>query len=223
MLLRQNKYLKHTYSQCGEDRIVLHVFESLGIKKFTYLDVGAHHPFYLSNTALFYEMGMKGINIEPDPILFKKFVKHRKRDINLNIGISMVTGISDFYVISSSTLNTFSKEEADKYALQGDYRIMDTIKVKTDNISNVIKKYCGGITPEFVTIDAEGVDELVLNAMDLSNKGPMVVCIETISFSTSGNGVKNVDLIKKIENSGYINYADTNINTIFVKKEVWLR
>jgi FkbM family methyltransferase len=223
MLLKQNKFFKHTYSQCGEDRVVLHVFKSLGIHKFTYLDVGAHHPFYLSNTALFYEMGMNGINIEPDPFLFREFVKHRKRDINLNIGISEQSGMADFFVISASTLNTFSKDEAEKYALQGDYRIVDTLKVRTENISKVIKEYCNGVTPEFVTIDAEGVDELILNSIDLSANGPIVICVETISFSTSGNGVKNLELIRKIENSGYINYADTNINTIFVKKEAWLR
>jgi FkbM family methyltransferase len=187
------------------------------------LDVGAHHPYYLSNTALLYEMGMNGINIEPDPFLFREFVKHRKRDINLNIGISEQTGMADFYVISASTLNTFSKDEAEKYAQQGDYRIVDTLKIKTENISNIIKDYCNGVTPDFVTIDAEGVDELILNSIDLSANGPLVICIETISFSTSGNGVKNLELIRKIENSGYINYADTNINTIFVKKEAWLR
>jgi len=54
------------------------------------------------------------------------------------------------------------------------------------------------------------------------------------SFSQSGEdlivkfifdqlGIKNLDLIDCITNKGYLVYADTNINTIFVKKEIWRR
>jgi hypothetical protein len=36
----------------------------------------------------------------------------------LNIGINNINDILDFYVIATPSLNTFSKEEADKYAQQ---------------------------------------------------------------------------------------------------------
>jgi hypothetical protein len=39
-----------SYSQCGEDLIVKHVLGVLGISKVSYLDIGAHHPQYLSNS-----------------------------------------------------------------------------------------------------------------------------------------------------------------------------
>jgi FkbM family methyltransferase len=219
----KNKNKKTTYSQCGEDIIVKHIFNAMGVSSFSYLDIGAHHPFYLSNTALFYEMGMKGINIEPDPTLIEAFIKYRKRDINLNIGITEVLGNADFYVISSPTLNTFSKDEAEKYADEGDYTIREVIKVETDTIDAVLKKYCNGVYPEFLTIDAEGVDELLIRSIDFENNYPIVICIETISFSTSGRGEKNHSIIDYLESKGYYNYADTNINTIFVRRDRWLR
>jgi hypothetical protein len=78
-----NKFKKTSYSQSGEDVIVKFIFDCIGISKPTYLDVGAHHPYYISNTALFYESGSIGINIEPDPLLFKEFLNHRKNDIKL--------------------------------------------------------------------------------------------------------------------------------------------
>lgn len=218
-----NKHLKESYSQCGEDLIIKHIFDALGIKKFKYLDVGAHHPQYFSNTALFYELGMTGINIEPDPELFVRFEKHRKRDINLNIGITLEPGEQDFFIISSSTLNTFSEQEANNYVEQGDYTIKKKIKVKTDNITNVVNKYNNGIYPEFMTIDAEGIDELLIESMDFSKNPPIVICIETLSFSTSGNGIKNRSLIARIESFGYSFYADTNINSIFVLSKYWIK
>jgi FkbM family methyltransferase len=218
-----NRFQKKSYSQCGEDLIVKHIFDALNINKFKYLDVGAHHPYYLSNTALFYELGMTGINIEPDPELFDRFKKYRKKDVNLNVGISNYPGEQDFFIISSSTLNTFSEQEVNNYLQQGDYTVKKKIKVITDNITNIINKYNNGVYPEFMTIDAEGVDELLIEMIDFSNKPPIVICIETISFSTSGNGIKNRPLIEKIESLGYLNYADTNINSIFVLRSFWER
>ena len=52
-MFKRNKFLKNSYSQCGEDLIVEFILNGLKIKHPTYMDIGAHHPFYLSNTALF--------------------------------------------------------------------------------------------------------------------------------------------------------------------------
>lgn len=220
---KKNNFRQLSYSQSGEDRIVKMIFDGLGINKFTYMDIGAHHPYFISNTALFYELGMNGVNIEPDPVLFKEFEKFRKRDINLNIGIAETSGEADFYIISASTLNTFSKEEAEGYAKQGNFSIREVKKVKTESLQNIVNNYCNGRFPDFLTVDAEGIDELIVKSIDFNNNPPLVVCIETISFSTSGNGVKNTDIIALMESNGYLNYADTNINTIFVRKNAWMR
>ena len=216
-----NKYEKISFSQCGEDLIVKYIFDYLGIYKPPYIDIGAHHPYYLSNTALFYKKGCRGINIEPDPTLFKDFLKYRKKDININIGIGNCNSQLDFYIISSSTLNTFSKEEAEKYIEEGNYTINRVEKINVRTLSNVLSDYSEGVFPQFLSIDAEGVDEIIIKEIDFDKNFPIVICIETISFSTSGNGIKNKVLIEYIESMGYLVYADTNINTIFVKKEFW--
>jgi FkbM family methyltransferase len=216
-----DKYKKTSFSQCGEDLIVKFIFDCLGVHYPTYIDIGAHHPYYISNTALFYENDCRGINIEPDPILFKEFLKYRKEDKNLNIGISDSDSELDFYIISTSTLNTFSKEEAENYALQGDFQIKSIEKIKVKTLKNVLDEYFNGVFPQYLSIDAEGVDEIIIKDIDFENNYPIVICIETISFSTSGNGIKNIKLIKYIESKGYLLYADTNINTIFVRKSFW--
>lgn len=218
-----HNFQKISYSQCGEDLIVKFIFDNLNIQNPSYIDIGAHHPFYISNTALFYQNGSVGINIEPDPVLFEAFVKNRKKDKNLNIGISDSEGILDFYVISSPTLNTFSKEEAQNYEKEGDYKINSIEKIKVNTLSNVLNEFSNGTFPHFLSIDAEGIDELIIKEIDFKKNYPIVICIETISFSGNGNGVKNTELIKFIEQKGYICYADTNINSIFVRKTNWIR
>ncbi len=48
---------QHSYSQCGEDLIVGFLLDSMGGPRArTYLDLGANHPFQLSNTAFFYHL-----------------------------------------------------------------------------------------------------------------------------------------------------------------------
>ena len=212
---------RKSYSQSGEDLIVKYIFDVLGTKTPGYLDIGAHHPYYLSNTALFYETGSRGINIEPDPFLIQSFNKHRKEDTNLNIGISDKRSILDFYIINDPVLNTFSKDEAENYHKEGDYHIVEQRRIEVDTIKSVLAQYKNGRFPEFLSIDAEGVDEIVLKSLEYSDNIPVVICVETISFSNKGKGEKNQALIDFVKSQGYILYADTYINSIFVRKESW--
>lgn len=212
---------KTSYAQCGEDIIVSFIFKRLGFLKPSYIDIGAHHPFKINNTALFYKSGARGINIEPDPVLFEAFIKDRKEDVNINIGIGDTNSVEDFYIISSSTLNTFSKEEAENYSKEGNYKIKEVKQIQVKTLSTVLAEHFNGKFPQFLSLDAEGIDELVIKSIDFETNYPLVICVETISFSTSGHGKKNTTLIDYISSKGYLVYADTYINTIFVREELW--
>lgn len=219
----KNKFRKGSYAQCGEDLIVRHIFEQWRMSTFRYLDIGAHHPFYLSNTALFYELGCRGVNVEPDTDLIGKFRKHRPEDVNLNVGIAQEAGELDFYVISTPTLNTFSREEVENYKREGDHRVVRVDKVKVLPVRDIIGQHCGGVFPEFLTVDAEGIDELVMQSIDFEHNYPLVICVETVSYSNTGKGEKKTGLIEFIAAKGYIVFADTNVNTIFVRSDKWVR
>jgi peptide methionine sulfoxide reductase MsrB len=58
-----------SYAQNREDVIIDAFFPDL--KKGFYVDIGAADPNYDSVTKFFYEKGWSGINIEPNPQLFK--------------------------------------------------------------------------------------------------------------------------------------------------------
>ena len=220
---KEKNYSRVSYSQSGEDLIVRFIFDAIGIQVPTYIDIGAYHPEQLSNTALFYQNGSRGINIEPDPTLFESFKLERVEDINLNIGISDLEGEMDFYIMSTPTLNTFSREEAEKCSDQGDHQIVSISKMKVDLISNLVEKYCEGVFPEFLSLDVEGFDLRILQSINYEQSSPLIICVETISFSETGNGVKDIHLIQFLEGKGYMVYADTYINTIFVKRDKWIR
>ena len=96
-----------SFSQYNEDLLVDVLLNCK--KNGFYVDVGANNPSILSNTKRFYDRGWKGINIEPNPELYKEFVLERKRDVNLNIGVGNSSDKLPFYVMSANTLSSFDK------------------------------------------------------------------------------------------------------------------
>jgi hypothetical protein len=77
-----------------------------------YVDVGAHHPRRFSNTQYFYRQGWRGINIEPNPdghALLKLF---RRKDININCGVSDQEGTLPYYQFDEPALNTLDRDTA---------------------------------------------------------------------------------------------------------------
>ena len=212
---------KRSFSQCGEDLLVNYVFSLRNIKYPTYIDIGANHPFFLSNTALFYQKGCRGVNIEANPQLISEFKLFRRKDINLNIGIGPVDDEMDFYVMDDSTLSTFSKEEANHLVATGKYSVQAIKKIKLTTIDKVIDKHCHGRFPDFLSIDVEGLDYDILRSIDFNKYWPKVICVEAAEYSPVGTGARRTDIIDFLVSKGYYEYANTNLNAIMVKNEFW--
>jgi FkbM family methyltransferase len=212
---------KKSYSQCGEDLIVDYLFQLRGITNPTYLDIGANDPFFISNTAFFNNNGSRGINIEANPALIENFKKSRPDDINLNIGIGSQESLLDFYVINDPTLSSFSKEECMKFIATGRYHITNTLKIKITTIQKILDEFNKGIFPDFLTIDAEGMDFEILKTIDYSSNAPKVICVEAAEYSPIGAGERRTELIDFLVLNGYYEYANTNLNAIMVKRDFW--
>jgi len=218
----EKRFGKKTYAQCGEDVIVDYLFEWLKIKNPSYLDIGAHHPTYLSNTYLFYQKGSKGVCVEPDPFLYSEIQKNRKRDICLNVGVGIEDKTkADFYIMSSRTLNTFSKKEAEFCQNSKNYgtqRIEKVIQIPLQSVNNIMQEHFSPWS-NFVSLDVEGLDLEILQSFDFSRFQPEIFCIETLRFEPDGSLRKLSEIIDFMILKGYFVYADTYINTIFLNKE----
>ncbi|MDD5570115.1 MAG: FkbM family methyltransferase [Bacteroidales bacterium] len=214
---------KLSFSQSGEDMIMKYICNCINIEKPSYIDIGACDPFLFNNTASFYFSGSRGINIEPNPDLYKELCIQRPEDVNLNIGISDEENILDFYILSNNLLNTFEYKSAKEISLEANVKIERIEKIKVDTLCNIIKKHNNNIFPDILDIDAESFEEKILRSIDFEKQCPKIICMESISYSETGRGEKNSDLIEYIKGKGYLLYADTNINSIFVKKDLWIR
>ncbi|MEP7253281.1 MAG: FkbM family methyltransferase [Ginsengibacter sp.] len=213
------------YSQCGEDLILSSLFYKLSITNPTYLDIGANHPSYISNTYYFYLRGSKGVCVEPNPFLAKKIRRLRSRDTVIEAGIGVAEQTeADFYLFPKSAdgLSTFSKEEAEYWKntgmkTVGKIEFERIIKVPLLAINTVIKKYFDK-TPDFISLDIEGLDLSILQTLDFDNLGPKVLIVETLKYDENQNEYKNIEIIDFVISKGYQQYADTHVNTIFLKQ-----
>jgi FkbM family methyltransferase len=213
-----------SYAQCGEDVIVDFVFETLfRIPRPTYLDIGAHHPTNLSNTYFFYRKGAQGVCVEADPILCAEIKKQRPRDICLNVGVGVTEETSaDFFIMSSKSLNTFSKQEAERYQSYGSQKIETVIKVPLVPINRVIAEHFDAC-PNFISLDVEGFDAAIIRSFDFELFRPEVVCVETITYTEDKSEEKITEIIECMTAKNYIVFADTYINTIFIEKTAWAK
>lgn len=211
---------KMSYSQSGEDLIIDYLLQVLGVQQVSYLDIGAHHPTYLSNTYLFYMKGGRGVCIEPDPALFEEFPRKRPQDKHLNCGVAPQSGEAEFFVMSTSTLNTFSREEAERYESYGNQRIIKTLRMPIRTVNEVIEQNFDKC-PNLVSLDVEGLDYAILKSLDFSKYRPEVFCLETLSYTENNTERKLTEIIELMHANGYLTYADTYINTIFVESAAW--
>lgn len=207
-----SRKIRNSYSQRGEDLVI---DKLLGNKKGGfYVDIGAYDPFRFSNTYRFYKRGWRGINIEPDFENYKKFLIHRKKDINLNIGIGKGSKLI-FYRFMPDTLSTFSKSEADNYKKQG-YKLIETRNVDVKKLSDVLRKYSKKRRLDFFTVDTEGYDLEVLKTNDWKTFRPKIICVESFEHHKEGNEHKEYDYIEPyLVKVGYKKVFENGLNSIY--------
>ncbi len=211
-----------SYSQAGEDMIARFALRELGILVPTYLDIGAHHPTWLSNTYYFYRHGCRGVCVEADPRLHRRIARRRPRDLCLNIAVGTEEGTATLHVMRASTLSTLSSASMSEYAALGRAHRRD-VQVPMLTPATLLERHCPTV-PNLVSLDIEGLDLDVLRAWDFDRWRPEVFIAETLTLANSRKlARKRAEIIDHMTSVGYFVYGDTRVNTIFVDREAWER
>ena len=204
-----------SYSQEGEDMVLKRLFE--GQESGFYVDVGAHHPYRFSNTALLYEGGWRGINIDPNPGTAALFDRYRPHDVNLELGINNSSEPLDFYIFKEPALNTFDKKTALEHISSGLWELLHKKSVQQKTLSEVLDQHLPeGIKIDFLTIDVEGIGYEVLTSNDWNKYLPDVVLIEVWGDLTLMS-LLSMPESELLSSYGYELIAKT-VNTAFFKR-----
>lgn len=197
-----------TYAQHGDDLALLNLFGCLRITQPSYLDIGAHHPFHISNTALFYQRGSRGINVEANPTLIEEFKKFRPGDKNVwaaVVGDSNTKQVKLNRIDDTSGLNSL-------LPITG-HKVRDQISVQAFTADEIVDKYADGCWPDLLSIDVEGMDIPILQSIDYARGGPKVICAEFVSQS----GDVCAELRALMLEKGYVLHSFCGSNMLLVR------
>lgn len=170
-----------SYAQNGEDVVLRRVFADRPTG--FYLDVGACDPVEDNVTQYFYELGWRGVNIEPDVRLHARLVAARPRDVNLCIVIGGSETTVPFYPSSTRGHGTVIA------AIAAARKTTITETVRQTTLTRVMAEYAPSEGIDFLKVDVEGSEANVLASADWRAVRPLVVLVEAID--ANGNPSHN--------------------------------
>ncbi len=204
-----------SYAQAGEDICLNFLFEYLGVRDIQYLDIGTWDPVKLNNTYFFYRKGHRGVLVEPNRAMCDAIRAARPEDTTLEAGIGVTAAReADYYMMTASGWNTFSKAEADHMTRTtgGRIKVEKVIKMPLLNINDVMAKHFGK-APAYVSIDAEGWHLAILKSIDYDRFRPLAICVETL---VAGTRKAIPEIPRFMRSKGYVDRGGSFVNTIFV-------
>ena len=178
LIYKEKYYIKRkTYAQRGEDLFIFNYMKKKKIVNGTYVDLGAFHPIKYSNTCLLFNNGWSGLNIDLNQTAIDYFDIVRPKDNNICCAISNKEEKIKVFINSIfSPINTINKKHAKKFNFASKNELSYTVKAKKFN-SICKKKF------DFLDIDIEGSDFMVLKSINLKYFKPKLICIEILDIN----------------------------------------
>jgi len=172
-----------------------------------FIDVGCFHPVKENTTFVLYRRGWRGINIDVDPVKIEACNLRRPQDTNVACAVSMQAGKAIFlkkgYWSSLNSLEELERAEKERWR---------KMEVQTDTLTNLIDKTTyRNRQIDFLSVDVEGHDHIVLQSLDFNRYRPKVICVEI--WDTTLDGVMASELYGFLVSEGYhlINWISLNL------------
>jgi len=203
---------KCSYSQNREDILLA---RALPRADGFYIDVGAADPTEDSVTKYFYDLGWRGINIEPQEAFYTKLCEQRPSDTNLRLAVSDAPGELILHSAESHPgWSTTIEAVADEMTNMG-------LKIGADKIeAKTLAQICTeqGVTEiDFLKIDVEGAERKVLLGADFVVFRPRIVLLEA---TAQGTPTPNHELWEDIIlTAGYLYATFDGLNRYYVRPE----
>jgi FkbM family methyltransferase len=189
-----------SHSQFGEDMVVRALVGDRLTG--TYVDIGAHHPVYYSNTYHFYRKGWRGLNIDALPGSMDAFRVLRPDDVNVEACVAPTPGQAvTLYLFEDAALTTTDDDTARQHQSDGK-RLVGTRTVQCLTLAECLERHLPGRTIDLLSIDVEGLDEAILRSHDWDRAAPGVLVFERHGLSLAD--ARSDDLIVFLSGRGYV-------------------
>jgi len=172
------------YTQHREEKIILPYFQNYNPSELSFLDIGANDGIFFSNTWDLTLLGWSGCCVEPSAkafsLLEKNYLGNTKVHL-FNFGISDSNERKKFYDSGNwstnpappSALSSLYESHKNNFiGMEWEETECEFVTFETFFAQSPIKKF------DFISIDVEGHDSIVLNQIDLNQIGCKLICLE---------------------------------------------
>lgn len=163
------------YSLNLEDVILRRALQ--GVDRGCFVDVGAFHPIYSSNTYALYERGWRGIAVDAQEGLTPLWAQYRPEDVFLSIAAGAHDGVIEFHLTSNALqMATTNAAFAEHYRSIG----WETIprRVQMASLNSILDVHLRGRELHLLTVDVEGGEYDALIGLDFVRYRPWIVVVE---------------------------------------------
>ena len=193
------------YSQNDEEEVILEYFK--GREEGRFLDIGAADGKTLSNVRALYELGWRGVLVEPNPYSFMFLLKnYPEGDCKLvNVAVSLIGGLQKFY-LTNDMVSTF--DEAHRKLWENIVKYQEAY-VNVLSVVDLLKSFPGPYP--FINIDVEGMNWDILTHIPLESLGCELICIEF--------GEQKDNIVALLEDEGWKLIHKNAENFIYARPE----
>ncbi|MGJ7493687.1 FkbM family methyltransferase [Variovorax sp. RT4R15] len=202
-----------SYAQNFEDVMLWRALKH--VEKGQYVDIGAQDPIVDSVSKAFYELGWRGVHIEPVPHYAAMLRKDRPDEIVLEMAISDRDGVLELNMIAGTGLSTGVKAYAESHRQSRGFE-HQTIHVPMLPIRSALASLAGKQV-HWLKIDIEGLEEQALRGWDSRVLRPWIMVVEaTVPLSTQPSH-EGVD--KLLDDADYEFVYFDGLNRFYVARE----
>ncbi len=204
-------FVKFYFAQHGEDAVFMALWDWRKRKTGYYVDVGAYHPIDLSNTHALYRHGWRGVTIDPNPQMAPLFARHRPEGTHLTCAVGEKPGEASYFAFQRrghGTLNTMDAALAER--LSHEFGAYEKMTVPIRPLGAILAEHVPANTEiDLLSVDCEGMDEIVLRSSDWSRFRPAFIMVE------DGTGQLDSPTATLLKGYGYEMVALAQITRIY--------
>jgi Methyltransferase FkbM domain len=171
--------VEFSFSQFGEDLVIKRLAEDLGLTTGIYVDAGAYHPVFGSNTLLLYKKGWRGINVDLAAGRIAEFDRYRPNDHNVVACVSdKVAPVEIAHYEIPSTDRVVEGGDAEKLSVVGFEPVRFSCSTTT-TLTQIIQGSPFRFEDiQYLNVDCEGHDLAVLRGFDFTRCRPRIISVE---------------------------------------------
>lgn len=164
-----------SYAQNAEDVVLARLFAGQDTGR--YVDIGAGDPLLASVTKHFYDLGWRGINVEPIPVKADELRAARPGDLTLAVAVGAAEGTATLHVVEDDEWgwSTLDDTLAVRYRDDNHWPVRE-VGVDVVTLARLLDEHPGDV--DFLKIDVEGAERAVVEGADWTRHRPRVLVVE---------------------------------------------